>query len=100
MDAEGGRPRLGAPAGDTSRICLICRLCGYANVGYASVGSHLIEWAVMPNAAALAGPQVIQGGMGVAVSGWPLARAVASSGQLGVVSGTALEAVCARRLQQ
>src|SRR5664280_236832 len=54
----------------------------------------------MPNAAALAGPQVIQGGMGVAVSGWPLARAVASSGQLGVVSGTALEAVCARRLQQ
>ena len=38
--------------------------------------------------------------MGVAVSGWPLARAVASSGQLGVVSGTALEAVCARRLQQ
>ena len=52
--------------------------CGYANVGYASVGSHLIEWVVMPNAAALAGPQVIQGGMGVAVSGWPLARAVAS----------------------
>src|SRR5450756_1639732 len=95
-----GRPSSpGAPAGDASRICLIVA-CGYANVGYASVGSHLIEWAVMPNAAALARPQVIQGGMGVAVSGWPLARAVASSGQLGVVSGTALEAVCARRLQQ
>lgn len=37
--------------------------------------------------------------MGVAISGWPLARAVARAGQLGVVSGTALEIVCARRLQ-
>jgi len=44
-------------------------------------------------------PRIIQGGMGVAVSGWPLARAVALTGQLGVVSGTALEVVCARRLQ-
>ena len=37
--------------------------------------------------------------MGVAVSSWPLARAVALTGQLGVVSGTALDAVLARRLQ-
>ncbi len=37
--------------------------------------------------------------MGVAISGWQLARAVASVGQLGVVSGTALDVVCARRLQ-
>jgi len=37
--------------------------------------------------------------MGVAVSGWPLARAVARAGQLGVVSGTALAVVLARRLQ-
>jgi len=37
--------------------------------------------------------------MGVAVSSWPLARAVAAAGQLGVVSGTALDAVLARRLQ-
>jgi NAD(P)H-dependent flavin oxidoreductase YrpB (nitropropane dioxygenase family) len=44
-------------------------------------------------------PSVIQGGMGVAVSSWPLARAVAGTGQLGVVSGTALDAVLARRLQ-
>jgi NAD(P)H-dependent flavin oxidoreductase YrpB (nitropropane dioxygenase family) len=44
-------------------------------------------------------PRIIQGGMGVAVSGWPLARAVSVTGQLGVVSGTALELVCARRLQ-
>jgi nitronate monooxygenase len=44
-------------------------------------------------------PRIIQGGMGVAVSGWRLARAVASRGQLGVVSGTLLPVVLARRLQ-
>lgn len=37
--------------------------------------------------------------MGVAVSGWPLARAVSLAGQLGVVSGTALGVVLTRRLQ-
>jgi len=51
----------------------------------------------VPDASSL--PSVIQGGMGVAVSSWPLARAVAATGQLGVVSGTALDAVFARRLQ-
>lgn len=44
-------------------------------------------------------PPLIQGGMGVAVSGWKLARAVSLAGQLGVVSGTALDVVLARRLQ-
>ena len=44
-------------------------------------------------------PVVIQGGMGVAVSSWQLARAVSQVGQLGVVSGTALDVVIARRLQ-
>lgn len=44
-------------------------------------------------------PAVIQGGMGVAVSSWRLARAVSQAGQLGVVSGTALDVVVARRLQ-
>ena len=44
-------------------------------------------------------PLVIQGGMGVAVSNWRLARAVSSAGQLGVVSGTALDTVLIRRLQ-
>ena len=44
-------------------------------------------------------PTIIQGGMGVAVSGWELARAVCQTGELGVVSGTALDVVCARRLQ-
>ncbi len=37
--------------------------------------------------------------MGVAVSDWTLANAVSKLGQLGVVSGTALDAVLARRLQ-
>ena len=45
------------------------------------------------------GLSIIQGGMGVAVSGWHLARAVSRLGQLGVVSGTALDVVLARRLQ-
>jgi NAD(P)H-dependent flavin oxidoreductase YrpB (nitropropane dioxygenase family) len=44
-------------------------------------------------------PLIIQGGMGVAVSSWRLARAVSLRGQLGVVSGTALAVVLARRLQ-
>lgn len=37
--------------------------------------------------------------MGVGVSDWRLARAVSELGQLGVVSGTALDQVVARRLQ-
>ncbi len=38
--------------------------------------------------------------MGVGVSGWRLAQAVSRLGQLGVVSGTALDQVLARRLQE
>jgi len=44
-------------------------------------------------------PKIIQGGMGVAVSGWKLARRVSELGQLGVVSGTGLPIVLARGLQ-
>lgn len=44
-------------------------------------------------------PRIIQGGMGVAVSDWKLARAVSVAGQLGVISGTALDTVLVRRLQ-
>lgn len=44
-------------------------------------------------------PTIIQGGMGAAVSSWRLAAAVAREGQMGVVSGTALDTVLARRLQ-
>jgi NAD(P)H-dependent flavin oxidoreductase YrpB (nitropropane dioxygenase family) len=44
-------------------------------------------------------PRIIQGGMGIAVSDWRLANAVCRAGQLGVVSGTALDTVFVRRLQ-
>jgi NAD(P)H-dependent flavin oxidoreductase YrpB (nitropropane dioxygenase family) len=43
--------------------------------------------------------RVIQGGMGVAVSGWRLAAVVSRLGQLGVVAGTALGVILARALQ-
>jgi nitronate monooxygenase len=43
-------------------------------------------------------PSIIQGGMGVAVSNWRLARAVSRMGELGVISGTLLAVVLARRL--
>ncbi|MCL5258372.1 MAG: nitronate monooxygenase [Vulcanimicrobiaceae bacterium] len=46
-----------------------------------------------------ANPAIIQGGMGAGVSSWRLARAVSALGQLGVVSGTALDQIFARRLQ-
>lgn len=44
-------------------------------------------------------PVIIQGGMGVGVSGWRLAQAVSRTGQLGLVSGTALDTMLVRRLQ-
>jgi nitronate monooxygenase len=44
-------------------------------------------------------PVIIQGGMGAGVSNWRLAQAVSRAGQLGVVSGTALDQILARRLQ-
>ena len=44
-------------------------------------------------------PKIIQGGMGVAISNWRLAKTVSKLGQLGVVSGVALEVMLVRRLQ-
>jgi NAD(P)H-dependent flavin oxidoreductase YrpB (nitropropane dioxygenase family) len=44
-------------------------------------------------------PAIIQGGMGIGVSDWRLARAVSLRGHLGVVSGTAIDSVFVRRLQ-
>jgi nitronate monooxygenase len=44
-------------------------------------------------------PNIIQGGMGAGVSNWRLAQAVSKLGHLGVVSGTALDQILARRLQ-
>jgi len=45
-------------------------------------------------------PEIIQGGMGIGVSNWRLARAVAQTGQLGVVSGAGINTILLRRLQQ
>jgi len=44
-------------------------------------------------------PEIIQGGMGAGVSNWRLANAVAKQGQIGVVSGIALDTILLRRLQ-
>ncbi|TVP42361.1 MAG: nitronate monooxygenase, partial [Gemmatimonadales bacterium] len=44
-------------------------------------------------------PLVIQGGMGIGVSNWQLARAVARQGHMGVVSGTCIDSLFVRRLQ-
>ncbi len=44
-------------------------------------------------------PHLIQGGMGVGVSGWELAKAVSELGQLGTVSITGIWVVTARKLQ-
>jgi nitronate monooxygenase len=53
----------------------------------------------MAMAASGAPPLIIQGGMGAAVSNWFLAKATALQGQLGVVSGTGIDTVLVRRLQ-
>ena len=45
-------------------------------------------------------PRIIQSGMGIAVSSWRLARRVAQLGEFGVVSGTAIDAVVVRELQE
>ncbi|MBN1891084.1 MAG: nitronate monooxygenase [Thermoflexales bacterium] len=46
----------------------------------------------------MAFPTIIQGGMGVAISHWGLARTVSQLGQLGVVSGTGVSRVLVSRL--
>lgn len=45
-------------------------------------------------------PRIIQGGMGVNISGWLLARTVSMLGQQGTVSGVALEKILSRVLQR
>ncbi len=44
-------------------------------------------------------PDILQGGMGIAISSWKLAGEVAAKGAMGVVSGTVISEVFARRLQ-
>ncbi|HET8613943.1 MAG TPA: nitronate monooxygenase [Actinomycetales bacterium] len=60
-----------------------------------TVATHAAERAVLRRPL----PKIIQGGMGIGVSSWQLAREVSQAGQLGVVSGTALDVTVARRLQ-
>jgi len=43
---------------------------------------------------------VIQGGMGVAISDWKLAQTVSAQGQLGVVSGTGIHLIMIARLEE
>ena len=59
--------------------------------GTGKVGSRLVSAPPLPI--------IIQGGMGAGVSDWRLARAVAKTGQLGVVSGTGIDTILTRRLQ-
>lgn len=61
------------------------------NTQMSPVTTHDMEHAALP--------RIIQGGMGVAVSNWQLANAVARAGQMGVVSGSMLDTVFVRRLQ-
>ena len=42
--------------------------------------------------------KIIQGGMGIHISSWKLAKTVSQKGQLGVVSGTAIDTIVARML--
>lgn len=64
-----------------------------------STGTHASDRDGAPEAMERDLPLIIQGGMGAAVSDWRLANAVSRTGQLGVISGTALDAILARRLQ-
>ncbi|GAX18777.1 hypothetical protein FisN_26Hh076 [Fistulifera solaris] len=44
-------------------------------------------------------PRIIQGGMGIRISNWRLAREVSKRGELGVISGTAMDTILVRSLQ-
>jgi len=44
-------------------------------------------------------PEIVQGGMGIGVSTWHLARHVAQRREIGVISGTAIDSVVVRELQ-
>ena len=45
-------------------------------------------------------PRIIQGGMGVGISSWRLARTVSMEGELGVISGTAVALTLARKIME
>ncbi len=58
-----------------------------------------LDWGYLSEVRIVNNFKIIQGGMGVGVSNWTLANAVARRGQLGVVSGTGIAVLMARRLQ-
>jgi NAD(P)H-dependent flavin oxidoreductase YrpB (nitropropane dioxygenase family) len=64
-----------------------------------STSHPLVAGALRRQSGTCTRPVVIQGGMGIGVSSWRVARAVALRGQLGVVSGTGIDSVLVRRLQ-
>jgi nitronate monooxygenase len=76
---------------------------GHFAIGDLSNGSMIHKMtknsSVLYTADAAELPPIIQGGMGVGISGWRLARAVSQQGQLGVVSGTTLDVLLTRQLQ-
>lgn len=45
-------------------------------------------------------PRIIQGGMGIRISSWKLAREVSRKGELGVISGSMMDVVLTRSLQK
>jgi nitronate monooxygenase len=59
----------------------------------------LVHGAVWASLHFVRNPIIIQGGMGAGVSDWRLARTVSCLGHLGVVSGTAVNTLLLRRLQ-
>lgn len=54
---------------------------------------------VATTAKAIKAPRIIQGGMGIRISSWELARTVSQKGELGVISGTGIDTIFARTLQ-
>ena len=90
---QSGRSRL-----NPDFLCAVC-----FGVGGSRNGRTLVQMTAISDPLAGPGasilPPIIQGGMGVGVSGWRLARAVSREGQLGVVSGTALDLLLTRNLQ-
>lgn len=85
-DRQHSRAQWVAGASDASRLQILTSVMVLCGAG-GKLGSEDMY------------PLIIQGGMGVGVSHWPLARAVSAAGQLGVVSGTALDLLLVRRLQ-
>ena len=75
---------------------MICKVAVLALVALATTAS-VHSYSISPAGARV--PHVIQGGMGIRISKWSLAREVALKGELGVVSGTVMDTVLVRELQ-